>query len=257
MSDKKKQKNGFFRVFLHTLFIQAVWNYKSMVSVGFTFGLWAKCRHLFTDESEKIAFLKRHLSFFNAHPYMAPYAIGAVARLEEERKKNGSPDLASIEKLKNALIGPLGAIGDQVFWQGIKPAVTMLGLLWLILIPQLQIRLFILFLVLLIYNIPHFAIRYRGVKIGYEQGFSVYKYVKIGRFKKLIKGFKIIGALSLGVMLTVFITKTSTGDLKESAFFVVILVSAFLIRKNTSSIYLALLAPLLLAVTVGVIMVEL
>ena len=255
--DEKNQTNTFIRMFFHSLFIQAVWNYKSMVSVGFTFGLWAKCQNLFTEKSEKVAFLKRHLSFFNTHPYMAPYAIGAIARLEEDRIKTGKPDLESIEKLKNALIGPLGAIGDQVFWQSIKPAVTLFGLLGLILSTQLQSRLFILLLIMLVYNIPHFIIRYRGAKIGYEQGFSVYKYVKIDKFKKLINGFKIIGALSLGVLLTVFITKTHTGDLKESVFFVFILLSAFLIRKNTSNIYFALLAPLLLAVIVGIIMVEL
>ncbi len=255
--EAEKRTKGFFRMFLHSLFIQAVWNYKSMVSVGFTFGLWTKCRHLFTDKKEKIAFLKRHLSFFNTHPYMAPYAIGAIARLEEDHKKNGTPDLASIEKLKNALIGPLGAIGDQVFWQSIKPAVTLLGLLSLILTPQLQARIFILVLVLIIYNIPHFIIRYRGARIGYEHGFSVYKFLKIDRFKKLIKGFKIAGALSLGVLLTLFIIKTNTGDLKESVFFMIVLIAAFVIRKNTSSIYFALLAPLILAVMVGIIMVEL
>ncbi len=255
--DKNKQNRDIFKIFLHSLFIQTVWNYKSMVSVGFTFSLWAKCKHVITDKKERIAFLKRHLSFFNTHPYMASYAIGAITRLEEEHKKTGNPDLNSINKLKNALIGPLGAIGDQVFWQSLKPGVVLFGILGLLLTEQLQSRLFILVLILFIYNIPHFVIRYRGVKIGYEQGFSVYKYVKIENFKYIITGFKILGAVSFGFLLTLLLTKTNTGDLYDSVFFFIIFVLTYFLRKNTSNIYYAILIPLILSLIVGFTMVKL
>jgi len=252
--DKRKQKKNIFKIFLHSLFIQTVWNYKSMVSVGFTFSLWARCKHALTDKNEKIAFLKRHLSFFNTHPYMASYAIGAITRLEEDHKKTGNPDLNSINKLKNALIGPLGAIGDQVFWQSMKPGVSLLALLGLMLTDHIQSRLFILVLILLIYNIPHFVIRYNGIKIGYEQGFSVYKYVKIEKFKYIINSFKIVGAVSLGFLLPVLLIKNSNGEFQLIIFFFLMLVLTYFIRKNTSNIYYALLIPLILSMIVGIIM---
>jgi mannose/fructose/N-acetylgalactosamine-specific phosphotransferase system component IID len=255
--DKENQKVNIFKIFLHSLFIQTVWNYKSMVSVGFTFSLWARCKHILTDKNEKIAFLKRHLSFFNTHPYMATYAIGAIIRLEEEYKKTGNPDINSIDKLKNALIGPLGAIGDQVFWQSMKPGISLLGLLGLMLTDHLWSRLFILVLMLLIYNIPHFVIRYRGLKIGYEQGFSVYKYVKIEKFKYIISSFKIVGAVSLGFLLPVLLIKNKSGELENIIFFFLVFVLTYFIRKNTSNIYYALLIPLILSLIVGFIMVKL
>jgi mannose/fructose/N-acetylgalactosamine-specific phosphotransferase system component IID len=256
MSEKNSEK-GIVRMFLYSLLLQAVINDKSMISVGFTFSLWAKCKFLFDNDEDRIAFLKRNLSFFNANPYMASYAIGAVAKLEEEHKKTGSPNLQSMEMLRNALIGPLGAIGDQVFWRALKPAVTLLGLLSLVLFEQLNVRLVILGMVLLVYNIPHFSIRYKGMRIGYEKGFDVYKYIKIDKFIKLINCFTISGAISLGVMLTVFFVKTNTGCLRESIFFALILISSYFIRKRISNIYLALLAPLILSMIVGIIMVEL
>jgi mannose/fructose/N-acetylgalactosamine-specific phosphotransferase system component IID len=228
-----------------------------MISVGFTFSLWGKCREFLNSDEEKIAFLKRNLSFFNANPYMSSYAIGAIARLEEEHKKTGKPDVRTMDSFRNALIGPLGAIGDQVFWRALKPAITLLGLLFLVLFEKMESRFIIIAVILLMYNIPHFRIRYKGLQIGYEKGLNVYKYLRLEKFKSLINRFMIIGALSSGLLLTVFLVKTYTGCIKETLFFVLILVSSFVIRKRTSNIYLALLIPLLLSMIVGIVMVEL
>ncbi len=73
-----------------------------------------------------MSFLKRHLGFFNAHPFFASYALGAISRLEEDNP--GNHEL--VDRFKNALIGPLGAIGDQTILGNDKARMYFAGHGW-------------------------------------------------------------------------------------------------------------------------------
>ena len=125
--DKNTTHVKFYNIFIRSFFIQAAWNFKSLLSIGWTFSLLPIAKKLIKDEQQYMSFLNRHLSFFNAHPYIASYALGAIARLEEECAKSEDKKYEQIEKFKNAIIGPLGAIGDQLFWAVIKPASIIVG----------------------------------------------------------------------------------------------------------------------------------
>jgi PTS system mannose-specific IID component len=59
----------------------------------------------------------RSAEFFNCHPYLAGLALGATAKAEYE-----GVDGAQIARLRTALCSPLGALGDQLFWSGVLPA---------------------------------------------------------------------------------------------------------------------------------------
>jgi PTS system mannose-specific IID component len=61
---KKIKKRDFFIVFLNSFFVQAVWNFKGLVSIGICFALIPIGKRLYPDKNEYAAFLKRHLSFF-------------------------------------------------------------------------------------------------------------------------------------------------------------------------------------------------
>ncbi|MGH7590233.1 MAG: PTS system mannose/fructose/sorbose family transporter subunit IID, partial [Gemmatimonadales bacterium] len=60
----------------------------------------------------------RAAGFFNSHPYLAGVAAGAETRAEYD-----GVDGRQIERLRAALCSPLGALGDQLFWAGLWPAV--------------------------------------------------------------------------------------------------------------------------------------
>ena len=47
-------------------------------------------KKLYKTKEERAAALKRHLEFFNTHPYVASPIIGVTLALEEERA-NGAP----------------------------------------------------------------------------------------------------------------------------------------------------------------------
>jgi len=63
--------------------------------------------------------LGRATGFFNANPFLAPAAVGAEARAEFDGVSG-----AQIERLRTALCGPLGSLGDRLFWTGLIPALA-------------------------------------------------------------------------------------------------------------------------------------
>ena len=129
----------FVSIFFRSFLIQAVWNYQSMLSIGFCFALTPVAKKLFKDRQKRIEFYNRHLNFFNAHPYFSSFALGAISRIEEDMVLEGREDYYKVDRLKNALIGPLGAIGDQLIWATLKPASILIGLLAVILIDDFLI----------------------------------------------------------------------------------------------------------------------
>lgn len=114
----------FARVVARLLVLQSSWTYERMQGVGTGFASLPLLESLRGDGERHRAAVARSVEYFNAHPYLAGIAIGAAARAEEE---GVAP--ATIQRLKTALAGPLGAIGDQLFWIGVVPAVMAAMLL--------------------------------------------------------------------------------------------------------------------------------
>lgn len=71
---------------------------------------------LYTNKEDQAAALKRHLEFFNTHPYVAAPIIGVTLALEEEKANGTEIEDAAIQGVKIGMMGPLAGIGDPVFW---------------------------------------------------------------------------------------------------------------------------------------------
>ncbi|MFN2318014.1 MAG: PTS system mannose/fructose/sorbose family transporter subunit IID [Gemmatimonadales bacterium] len=109
---------------LRLMMIQAAWNYERMQGIGFAWGSLPLLRPLAAADPERHRqAVARAAEFFNANPFLAGAAAGATARAEVD----GVPG-PQVARLRTALCGPLGALGDQLFWMGIVPglAATML-----------------------------------------------------------------------------------------------------------------------------------
>ncbi len=66
------------------------WNYERMQNGGWCYSIIPAIKKLYTNKEDRSAALKRHLEFFNTHPYVASPVIGVTLALEEERA-NGMP----------------------------------------------------------------------------------------------------------------------------------------------------------------------
>lgn len=106
------------RALLRLLALQASWTYERMQGIGVATAEEPLLRPLERFPERAREARARSAQYFNAHPYLGGVAVGALARAELD----GEPG-ERILRLRTALSGPLGALGDQLFWAGVVPAV--------------------------------------------------------------------------------------------------------------------------------------
>jgi PTS system mannose-specific IID component len=109
---------GGARALIRLLGVQAAWNYERMQGTGMGHAAEPVIRAAFGDDPARYReSLGRASAFFNANPYLAAAAVGAEAKAEVD----GIPG-PQVERLRTALCGPLGSLGDRLFWTGLVPA---------------------------------------------------------------------------------------------------------------------------------------
>ena len=199
-------------------FLQGSWNYKRMQNGGWVFALIPAIKKLYTNKEDQIAALKRHLEFFNTHPYVASPVIGVTLALEED-KANGAPvDDAAIQGVKVGMMGPLAGVGDPVFWYTVRP---ILGALGASLAMGGSILGPILFFVL--WNVIRWAFMWYTQEFGYRVGTKITEDLSGGLLQKVTKGASILGMFVLGALIERWVSinftpVVSTVQLSEGAY---------------------------------------
>jgi mannose PTS system EIID component len=154
-------------VFSRLLAIQGSWNYETLIGNGVGFCVEPALRSLpggVHGPAFKAA-MAREATYFNAHPYLAAIAVGALARAE----LSGVPP-ERIERFRIALCGPLGSVGDQLVWAGWLPFCSLIALI----VFGLGARpLSVVLVFLLLYNAGHLALRAWGLHVGWTRGLGV------------------------------------------------------------------------------------
>ncbi|MBI5577063.1 MAG: PTS system mannose/fructose/sorbose family transporter subunit IID [Deltaproteobacteria bacterium] len=146
---------------LRQFLIQGCWNYEGMQNVGFAYSMLPVLRELYADRPEELVkALKRHMEYFNTQPAMGGVILGAAMRLEE-RAAAGEADPREIGTFKVGLMGSLGAIGDAYFWGALRPMASVAGAILALVHPFLGIA-----ALLLLYNLSHLSIRWKGFMAG-------------------------------------------------------------------------------------------
>ena len=100
MSENKLTKGDLTSMFWRSWFLLGSFNFERMQSMGFCVTMIPAIKRLYKNKEDQKAALKRHLEFFNTHPYMAAPIMGVTAAMEQE-KANGVPiDDATISGVK-------------------------------------------------------------------------------------------------------------------------------------------------------------
>jgi mannose PTS system EIID component len=152
------------RVFLRSLFLQASWNPQGMQNLGLAYALYPALERLYPEKQDLETAVRRHLVFFNTHPYVAAAIVGGVL-YHEQRIARGEEPPDKVVAFKAALMGPLAALGDGFFWLSLKPAT---GAVCAALVPVLAAWAAVLFLFL--YNLVHLTLRARLYLLGLTLG---------------------------------------------------------------------------------------
>jgi PTS system mannose-specific IID component len=154
-------------VYLRSLAVQGSWNYETMLGNGIGF-VMEPALHLLPGGVHAAPFkqaMARESRYFNAHPYLASVAIGALIRAELD----GEPP-ERIERFRTALCGPLGSVGDRLVWAGWLPLCSLIALaaFGLGAGPLATVALF-----LILYNAGHLGLRAWGLTVGWKRGVRV------------------------------------------------------------------------------------
>lgn len=183
-------------VWWRSTFIQGSWNYERMQNGGWAYAMIPAIKKLYKTKEERSAALKRHLEFFNTHPYVASPILGVTLALEEERANGAPVDDVAIQGVKVGMMGPLAGIGDPVFWFTIKP---ILGALAASLAMTGNILGPILYFVL--WNLLRMGFTWYTQEFGYKAGSKITEDLSGGLLRDITKGASILGMFILGALV--------------------------------------------------------
>jgi len=197
-----------FRVRLATVlrscFIQASWNYQTLLGTGFAFVMLPAFRYLNRDDPASIRILAgRHTDLFNSHPFLATVAAGALIRIEAEGR---GPDI--VRRFKNALRGSLGSIGDQLVWRTWRPACALVGIALLLLGAPWWLA---IAAYLVLFNSLNVALRWWGLEVGLASGFEVGSRLRSPWLARLRERGADAGAVLAGLVIVLALGSFSAG----------------------------------------------
>jgi len=179
---------GLFRLlklFFVGLFLQASWSFHSMQSLGFL------VITMMGIDKKKNEFLSQHCrTFFNTHPYMAGFIVGAV--LNTIDKENNLEDLKKHIMVSQSAFA---SFGDTLFWQTIRPALLVIAI-----ITGVKYGLIGPLIFLLLYNLIHIYFRFYGFITGYKMGWDVIYILKGKDLYWIQRISESIGAFCIGLL---------------------------------------------------------
>lgn len=174
----------FIGIFIRLFLIQVGWNYNSLMSYGFFLTIAPYLEKIHGKEGIRPIIL-RYNTYFNTHPYMAPFIVGASLKLEKEYagKAGGG---AMVDRVKTVMMAPLAALGDSFFWGSLKPAAIMITVMWLYVTTSPMVAMTGIAILYVVYNTIQIATRYLGFAIGYKEGKNFIATLKKFELQKVV-----------------------------------------------------------------------
>ena len=205
-------------VALRASFLQGSWNYERMQNGGWLYCLIPALKRLYPQKEQRVDAMKRHLEFFNTHPYLAPPILGVTLAIEEEKANGQDINDAAIQGVKVGMMGPLAGVGDPVFWFTARP---LLGALGASLAISGNVLGPIIFFVA--WNIMRLAFIWYSLEFGYNAGTKITQDLSGGLLQKVTKGASILGMFVLGSLVQRWVSigfkpVVSTVELSKGAY---------------------------------------
>ena len=157
---KQLDKKTLNKMVWRSLFLQASFNYERMQAAGWLYGILPGLEKIHTNKEDLSKSMKHNLEFFNTHPFLVTFVMGIIMSLEQQKA-----DTNTIRAVRVAAMGPLGGIGDAIFWFTLVPITAGITANMAIGGSLIGPILF-----LLIFNGVQFAIRYWLMHWSYNLG---------------------------------------------------------------------------------------
>ena len=192
-------------MFLRSYFLLSSFNYERMQNGGVAYTLIPAIKKLYSSKADRAAALKRHLEFFNTHPFMANPIFGVTLALEEERANGANVDDAAISGVKIGMMGPLAGAGDPLFWFTLRPIMLSLG-------ASLAVSGNVAgpFVFFILWNIMAAAVKWYTQEFGYRAGTAITDDLSGGLLQKVTRGASMMGMFVIGSLIQRWVSITFT-----------------------------------------------
>lgn len=177
-----------------SLLLQASFNYERMQAAGWLYGMSPALEKIHKEKEDLSKSMKMHMEFFNTHPFLVTFVMGIVAAMEGNKN-----DTDTIRGIKVATMGPLGGIGDALFWLTLLPIAAGIGASLAI---DGSVAGPIIFLIL--FNVVHFGLRFGLMYYGYKTGVNSIGILKEST-KLVSRAASILGLTVVGALIASYI----------------------------------------------------
>ena len=170
--------------------LQGSFNYERMQAGGWLYGILPGLLAIHGEGSEDLKTSMAHnLEFFNTHPFLVTFVMGIVLSLEQQKA-----DVGTIRAVRVAAMGPLGGIGDAIFWFTLVPIAAGIGSNMAI---DGSIAGPIVFLAL--FNIVQFAVRFFLMHWSYNLGTKAIELLTANA-KEFTRAASLLGVFVVGAL---------------------------------------------------------
>jgi PTS system N-acetylgalactosamine-specific IID component len=182
-----------------SLFLQASFNYERMQAAGWLYGILPGLVKIHKNKDDLAASMSHNMEFFNTHPFLVNFVMGIVLSLEQNKA-----DIQTIRSVRVAAMGPLGGIGDAIFWFTLVPITAGITSNMAINADvSLSSAIAAPFIFLIVFNVVQFLVRFILTRWSYKFGTDA-----IGMLTKNAKEFtraaSILGIFVVGALTCVY-----------------------------------------------------
>jgi len=189
--EKVITKKDINKTIWRSLLLQASFNYERMQACGWLYGIMGSLKKIHKNKKDLSASMTDHMEFFNTHPFLVTFIMGLILAMEEDKE-----DRQTIRAVKVATMGPLGGIGDALFWLTALPICAGIGAS---LASQGNIAGPFVFLIL--FNILHFGLIFFLGHYGYNTGVKAIVSLK-EQTRKISHAASIMGLMVVGGLIS-------------------------------------------------------
>ena len=176
-----------------SLNLQGSFNFERMQANGWLYSILPGLQKIHTDKDDLAASMSHNLEFFNTHPFLVTFVMGIILSLEQNKV-----EIPTIRAVRVAAMGPLGGIGDALFWFTLVPITAgitaQMALDGNIIAPLLF---------LLVFNAVQFALRFWLMNWSYELGTSAIG-ILTANAKEFTRAASILGVFVVGTLTCLY-----------------------------------------------------
>ena len=169
--------------------LQASFNYERMQAGGWLYSILPGLEKIHTNKEDLSISMQHNLEFFNTHPFLVNFVMGIVLSLEQQKA-----DIQTIRAVRVAAMGPLGGIGDAIFWFTLVPITAGITANMAI---NGSLAGPILFL--LIFNIVQFGLRFFLMNWSYKLGTTAIELLT-SNAKEFTRSASMLGVFVVGAL---------------------------------------------------------